>query len=176
MNNRERGFIAGILLLILCMVGLDLLTDSREGVRPWHLAAEGLILLASAVGIFLVLRDAVVLKHALESERRNLEILREEEKRWRQQAKKYLEGLSGAIDEQLTSWRLTNSEKEVAFLLLKGMSLKEIAEARKTTEKTARAQSIAIYAKAGLAGRSELAAFFLEDLLLPQKTAEGTLK
>jgi hypothetical protein len=34
-----------------------------------------------------------------------------------------------------------------------------------TTEKTARVQSMAIYSKAGLAGRSELSAFFLEDLL-----------
>ncbi len=51
------------------------------------------------------------------------------------------------------------------------MSLKEVAEIRGTVEKTARAQSMSIYSKAGLSGRSELAAFFLEDLLLPtQKT------
>jgi DNA-binding CsgD family transcriptional regulator len=62
---------------------------------------------------------------------------------------------------------LTVSEKEVAFLLLKGLSLKEIAAIRETSEKTARAQSTAIYEKSGLAGRSELAAFFLEDLLAP---------
>lgn len=53
----------------------------------------------------------------------------------------------------------------MAFLLLKGMSLKELAELRGTSEKTARAQSMSIYAKAGLSGRSELSAFFLEDLL-----------
>ena len=53
------------------------------------------------------------------------------------------------------------------FLLLKGLSLKEIADIRHTTEKTARAQSGSIYAKSGLSGRSELAAFFLEDLLVP---------
>nr|HMN69592.1 helix-turn-helix transcriptional regulator [Bdellovibrionales bacterium] len=70
---------------------------------------------------------------------------------------------------QLTSWKLTISEKEVAFLLLKGLSLKEIAEIRKTSEKTARAQSTAIYEKSGLSGRSELAAFFLEDLLGPSE-------
>ncbi|MCB0331312.1 MAG: helix-turn-helix transcriptional regulator, partial [Bdellovibrionales bacterium] len=69
--------------------------------------------------------------------------------------------------EQLSTWKLTEAEKEVAFLLLKGMSLKEIAGIRETTEKTARVQSMAIYAKAGLSGRSELAAFFLEDLLIP---------
>ncbi|MBL7688980.1 MAG: hypothetical protein JNJ49_13170 [Bdellovibrionaceae bacterium] len=48
------------------------------------------------------------------------------------------------------------------------MSLKEVAEVRKTSERTARTQSAAIYVKAGLAGRSELAAFFLKDLLLPR--------
>ncbi|HOZ25356.1 MAG TPA: hypothetical protein PLI83_11310, partial [Thermomonas sp.] len=45
-----------------------------------------------------------------------------------------------------------------------------IAQARGTSEKTARVQSSAIYAKSGLAGRSELSAFFLEDLLPPRVT------
>jgi len=52
---------------------------------------------------------------------------------------------------------------------LKGLSLKEIAEIRKTSEKTARAQCTPIYEKSGLSGRSELAAFFLEDLLVPKE-------
>lgn len=43
-----------------------------------------------------------------------------------------------------------------------------IAQLRNTAEKTVRSQSVAIYSKSGLAGRSELAAFFLEDLLGPQ--------
>ena len=82
-------------------------------------------------------------------------------------ARKYLDGLSQSIDRQLDQWQLSASEKQVAFLLLKGLSLKEIAAARRTTEKTARIQSSAIYAKSSLGGRSELSAFFLEDLLPP---------
>jgi DNA-binding NarL/FixJ family response regulator len=54
-----------------------------------------------------------------------------------------------------------------AFLLLKGFSLKEVAEVRGTTERTARTQSATIYTKAGLSNRAQLSAFFLEDLLLP---------
>ena len=107
------------------------------------------------------------LKHSLESERSQSAEFRKEAEKWRIHSKKYLDGLSQSIDEQLGNWQLTNSEKEIAFLLLKGLSLKEIAELRKTTEKTARTQSASIYAKSGLAGRSELAAFFLEDLLVP---------
>jgi DNA-binding NarL/FixJ family response regulator len=55
----------------------------------------------------------------------------------------------------------------VALLLLKGLAHKEIADARETSERTVRQQSLAIYRKAGLSGRAELSAFFLEDLLLP---------
>jgi DNA-binding NarL/FixJ family response regulator len=51
--------------------------------------------------------------------------------------------------------------------MLKGLSHKEIAAARATTETTIRQQALAIYRKSGLGNRSELSAFFLEDLLLP---------
>lgn len=80
-----------------------------------------------------------------------------------------MEGLGQTIDQQLSVWGLTESEKEIALLLIKGYALKEIADIRRTTEKTARAQSTSIYAKSGLSGRSQLSAFFLEDLLLPIK-------
>ena len=51
--------------------------------------------------------------------------------------------------------------------MLKGLSLKEIAALRSTSERTVREQARAVYRKSGLSGRSALAAFFLEDLLLP---------
>ncbi|MFZ3230986.1 MAG: helix-turn-helix transcriptional regulator [Pseudobdellovibrio sp.] len=167
MKKNERAFIALILVIIIVLVGFDLATDSGEGVKWWHLLSEGLVAIAAVVGIFFLMRGSLVLKHNLEDERQQSAQFRIEAETWRAEAKKYLLGLSQAIDDQLVNWKLTVSEKEVAFLLLKGLSLKEIAEVRSTTEKTARAQSTAIYAKSNLAGRSELAAFFLEDLLLP---------
>jgi len=62
----------------------------------------------------------------------------------------------------------------VALFLIKGISLKEVAELRGTSEKTVRHQASTIYAKAALNNRAELSAFFLEDLLLPQ-TADKNL-
>lgn len=171
MNRRERWLIAAILIGTVLIVGADLITDSREGMRWWHLLAEGSVALAALVGVFYILRGSFVLKHSLEQERQQSSLLKADADRWREQSKKYLEGLSHAIDRQLSAWNLTDSEKEVAFLLLKGLSLKEIAEIRKTSERTARTQSISVYSKSGLAGRSELAAFFLEDLLPPSDLA-----
>jgi DNA-binding CsgD family transcriptional regulator len=167
-NQKERGLIATVLVSIILMVSVDLVTDSGEGVKWWHLFIEGFIALAAMIGIYFLLRGSFTLKHSLADERKSTLQLREEAEKWRDQSKKYIQGLSQAIETQLIQWNLTDSEKEVAFLLLKGMSLKEIAEVRNTAEKTARTQSVAIYSKAGLAGRSELAAFFLEDLLPPQ--------
>ena len=42
---------------------------------------------------------------------------------------------------------------------------KEIASVRDTSERTAREQARAVYKKAGVAGRSELAGWFIDDLL-----------
>ena len=64
------------------------------------------------------------------------------------------------IQWQFNEWLLSPSETEVALLLLKGLSIKEIARSRTTQEKTVRKQASAIYEKSGLAGRHELSAWF----------------
>jgi DNA-binding NarL/FixJ family response regulator len=150
------------------MVSLDLFTDSKEGVVVWHVLVEGGAGLAALFGIFYFLKDSFKLKHKLSDSLVENVQLKKEADEWKTEAQKYIEGLSQSIDQQLSKWNLTAAEKEVALLLLKGLSLKEIADIRATTEKTARVQSIAVYSKSGLSGRSELAAFFLEDLLQPQ--------
>jgi len=86
---------------------------------------------------------------------------------WRTSAQKTLDGLGEAIDRQFESWALTPSEREVALLVLKGHSHKRIARATGRSEHTVRQHAGAAYQKAGLHGRAELAAFFLEDLMLP---------
>jgi DNA-binding NarL/FixJ family response regulator len=87
--------------------------------------------------------------------------------RFRQDAQEALRGLGEAIDRQFMRWGLTAAEREVGLLMLKGLSHKEVAAARSTTEITIRQQALSIYRKSGLRNRSELSAFFLEDLLLP---------
>ena len=90
----------------------------------------------------------------------------EQKERWLDESQRWRQGISESIDRQLESWGLSKAEKEIALLLLKGLSIREISEIRKTAEKTARAQSLAVYQKSGLAGRAEFAAFFLEDVLV----------
>ena len=87
-----------------------------------------------------------------------------EGREWRKHSRRFLDGLSRAIEAQFDAWNLTPAEADVAGLLLKGASLREIAGLRRTAEATIRQQAQNIYRKSGLASRSELAAYFLEDL------------
>ena len=73
--------------------------------------------------------------------------------------------LMAVMRSQFARWNLSNSESEIALLLVKGLSMKEIADVREVKEKTIRQQATSIYAKSGYAGRHELAAHFIEDLM-----------
>lgn len=86
---------------------------------------------------------------------------------WRHRAEKLLRGLGVEIDAQFHIWSLTPAESETALMILKGYEHKEIAAIQHKSERTVRQHARSIYRKSGLASRAELAAFFLEDLLLP---------
>jgi DNA-binding CsgD family transcriptional regulator len=90
-----------------------------------------------------------------------------EAQRWKLEAGGLLAGLGAAIDAQFERWEFSPAERDIGLMLLKGLSHKEIAQIRKVTEATVRQQAQRLYHKANLGSRTDLAAFFLEDLLLP---------
>lgn len=69
------------------------------------------------------------------------------------------------VDERFADWGLTPAERDVALFALKGFSLAEIAQLRDTSEGTVKAQTNAIYRKAGVSGRPQLLGLFVEDLM-----------
>jgi DNA-binding CsgD family transcriptional regulator len=77
------------------------------------------------------------------------------------------------IEERFTAWALTPAERDVALFSIKGLSTAEIAGLRNTSEGTVKAQTNAIYRKAGVSGRSQLLSLFIDELmdeaLLPGK-------
>jgi DNA-binding CsgD family transcriptional regulator len=101
----------------------------------------------------------------------DLDVARREGGRWRDAARAHVNGLSQAIAAQFRSWGLTDSEADVAGLMLKGLAHKEIAALRQCSEATVRQHATAVYRKSALTSRSQLTAFFLEDLLMPATPA-----
>lgn len=73
--------------------------------------------------------------------------------------------LQGQFQSHFQQWHLTKTESEVACLILLGLSLREIAGMRGTSETTTRQQALSLYKKAGFEGRHQLAAHFLENLM-----------
>ncbi|MEZ4364084.1 MAG: LuxR C-terminal-related transcriptional regulator [Kofleriaceae bacterium] len=172
-GRRLTGVLVAFAVVAL-LAALDLASDLGEGTTLGHVLAEGGVFLVGLLGAALMarrLRDLVRSERAARDEAialaERLKATEAEAARWRGEARHLLSGLGAALDRQFERWALSPAEKEVALLLLKGLSHKEIADVRAVTEATARQQARAVYKKAGLSGRNDLAAFFLEDLLLP---------
>jgi DNA-binding CsgD family transcriptional regulator len=180
-DARGRRLALGLFAAIFVLMGVDLGMDLVAGGTPQHVALEGGVMLLALTGAGMVVRDLLRVRARAQSLARDLTRARadadahaEEAARWRAEAETHIRGLRGVIDEQFARWQLTPAECEVALLLLKGLSSKEIAAVRDTSERTARQQATAIYRKADLSGRAELAAWFLEDLLAPGSSVSPT--
>lgn len=87
----------------------------------------------------------------------------------RNTAQERLRRASGAfldlLEERFAEWNLTPAERDVALFAIKGMSTAEISVLRTTSEGTVKAQTNAIYRKAGVSGRSQLLSLFIDDLM-----------
>jgi DNA-binding CsgD family transcriptional regulator len=153
--------------LIAVLMAVDTVIDYRQSGSFAAQTFEMLVFVAALMGIAIHAWQLASARSRSERLDRELVETRAEAQRWSREAKDVLKGLGAAIDSQFDKWGLTPAERDVALLQLKGLRHKEIAELRQTSERTVRQQALSIYRKSGLGGRTDLAAFFLEDLLLP---------
>ena len=71
-----------------------------------------------------------------------------------------------AVSEYFCRKGLSKAETEIAWLLVKGFSLSDIAELRDTRQGTVKAQCASIYRKTEVSGKTQLVSQIVEDLLL----------
>ena len=166
-GGRFRWILTALLGSIAVGGAIDLALDNPTTLFSLHVVFEVAMLvlsLGAVAYLWIGWRDA---SRTVAKTRRELETQASERDAWRARAEKILRGLGEEIDHQLCEWALTPVERETALLLLKGYGHKEIASLQQKSERTVRQHAVAVYKKSGLAGRAELSAFFLEDLLLP---------
>lgn len=144
----------------MLLIGWDVAADHRDGVNFSHMAVEVLAMSVAASG-------TVLLWLQLRRAQSDLAQALVENQQWSRDNRELLQGLGAAIQKQFGIWCLTKAEAEIGLFILKGLSHKEIAQVRQTSERTIREQARALYRKSGLSGKAELSAYFLEDLLLP---------
>jgi DNA-binding CsgD family transcriptional regulator len=164
-----------VVVLMATIVGgaIDLYLDAPETWWSAHVIFE-IALIALAVATSVILWTGWWRsRRKLAETRQVLETHAAERAAWRASAEAALTGFARAVDERFAAWALTPTEREVALRLLKGHSHKQIAFETGRGERTVRQHAVAVYQKSGLGGRAELAAFFLDDLLLPASRAEA---
>ncbi len=156
-----------ILLIIIISLNIyEFYEDLRDYEHTlFHLSLELGVILISISGIIFLLLEVWQRQRQIEQLRQQLTTTRVHLDEVHEKVKQASRQYAKVIQEQFMQWDLTGSEKEVAMLLLKGLSFEEIALLRATKEKTVRQQASSIYRKSGLNGRYALAAWFFEDFL-----------
>ncbi|NDE15293.1 transcriptional regulator [bacterium] len=147
------------------MLAVDVWQDFANGASLQHMTSEVVMISLGAMALGALWMSASTRAAYLAT---SLDHTREDLRAWREKARLYSEGLSGEIDRQFDIWGLSPAEKEIALLMLKGLSFKESAQIRNASERTVRQQAQDVYRKANVAGRNEFAAWFLEELLVPR--------
>jgi len=157
-HDRTRLLALSGLLLLQGGCAIFFVGDVALDMLGWHGAESrshlGIEALASVVLVLSLVFTGIEL-HRMRLRQRRLE--------------QELRAASGAflevMEAEFRAWGLTPSERDVALLSVKGLSIAEIAAARRTRPGTVKAQLNAVYAKAGVGGRHELLSRFIEDLM-----------
>jgi DNA-binding CsgD family transcriptional regulator len=159
-------FIMVLLAFVIAGNLTDVIYDYREGASMAHLAVELSLVAASLVLITIL--SLGVWRESRSNRRLKAELHSVSGQAAPARSPSLLAArhdMAKVLQTQFEEWGLTQTEKEVSLLLLKGLSFKEIAAVRNTLEKTVRQQASSIYKKSDVSGRHEFSAWFIEDFL-----------
>lgn len=151
-----------LMVLITLLSLMDIYHDHGDGPFTLHNLTEFSILFAAVASLLLLWRS---LGARLERTVGELNSTRKELADFRARHGDTLRHMRQAIQEQFRRWQFTPAETKIAELLIRGYSLKQIAGLLQKSDRTVRNQATALYNKAGMVGRNELAAFFFMDVL-----------
>ncbi|MCB1172337.1 MAG: helix-turn-helix transcriptional regulator [Leptospiraceae bacterium] len=168
MNSTVRLLTTASLGSIAILAAIDIYFDQGH-LLGWHILLE----LAGLLCILIVLSALwwhwyKAVRHSqknLKTTRSNLKQVQKELYQFRRRHADTLDAMQQAMTDQFKDWQLSPTEIRVAEGLLRGYSIKMIAANLGRKEKTIRNQAAAVYAKSGMVGRADLAAFFLNEIL-----------
>lgn len=156
--------------LVFLLVSLDITLDIVEGL-PMKAMIYDLLLEGSILVLVILSTNSIWRKLKVEKEsksklenRLNETVLKASI--WEKKSKDFVSEFHSHLLSKFFDWSLSKSEKEVAVLLLKGLTSKEIASIRFTSERTIRNQCRSIYEKAGFKSKNELKGYFLSELIV----------
>jgi DNA-binding CsgD family transcriptional regulator len=156
----------GMLVIVIVINTTDFLKDILHGDEWLHISLEVITVFLSLWGIVMLIQQINNRSQEISKLNKKIEKSEQDLALSHTKLKEIGREYSVYLHKQFEDWNLTPSEKDVALILLKGLSFKEMAEVRNTKEKTIRQQASTIYKKSNVAGRHEFSAWFFEDMLV----------
>ena len=168
LSKKEYMIILLFLILLTAYAGYEVydeLNDLDQGESPLTVWMEIIIVSASLGFVFYITRLLYRNITQQKQMKQTLQQVRQQLHSSNQRLQEGKEAFRESVEWQLNEWQFTQVQKEVAYLLLKGIAIKDIAEQRHVQEKTIRNHLSAIYEKSGMAGRHVFCSWFFEGLL-----------
>lgn len=156
---KEKVTITYFLIGIFLIVTFDISYDVLDGMGI-HVLFRSAI-----VGITILYTVFRMVRYVWSSFQFELEVSKKTAGQYERMVKDFIGEFKKFIEDEFEKWQLSQSEKEIAYLLLKGTSSKDIAAKRFTSERTIRNQCAAIYHKSSTKGKVEFSAHFLQKFL-----------
>ena len=138
----------------------DVVIDLREhimdnvaysGAEMFHLVFEAISVLTLGSCILVTSRYLAKLTDEERKAKSSLHALRED--------------FDGFVGQRFAKWTLSPAESDVALLLLRGLSVSDIAELRDTRSGTVKVQAHNIFRKSGVNSRVEFTSLFMEEFI-----------
>jgi len=155
-KERRATVLAGIIILqaltALFFIG-DVIVDLSGGghLEDLHLGLEALAAVALVGGVFFLMLEL----------RRMLDRMDKMDAGLKAARGQMIDVVYGFFEE----WKLTEAERDVAIMILKGLDNETIAQVRHTATGTVRAQATSIYSKSDTQGRAQFVSLFMEELM-----------
>lgn len=162
--KKDKIFFIIIFTLIITVTGIDIVKDLSEGLPLSHVIHEMGIATLCLIFIIYQLKLSIIKTNKLSDIQKNAALISEENSALKRQLQKLSGEFYQIVNLQMDEWKFSNGEKDIGKLIMKGLSMKEIAEIRDTSESTVRQQATTLYRKANVHSRQEFIAYFLEDL------------
>ncbi len=122
---------------------------------------EAVVSVLSVFGILVLIKDIRNSNQEIEEAKLALANSKSSQKKFSPEIQQFWEG----IQSQFKEWKLSQSEKEIAILMLRGFTNPQIAALREKSIKTIENQMFSIFQKSSTTGKLDFISYFLSPLL-----------
>ena len=154
-ERRATALAAIIILQALCALFFigDVIADLSGGghLEDLHLGLETLAALTLIGGVVFLMVELQRLLARVDDMDTGLRVARGQ--------------MAEVVEGFFEDWTLTQAERDVAMMILKGLDNEAIAKVRNTAPGTVRAQTTSIYSKSDTHGRAQFVSLFMEELM-----------